>query len=126
MLTLAWETDVVTPAMKCLLACLADHHNDETGLCFPSISRLAKRTSMSRRAVIDNTKKLVDVGFVSVKKNPGDGRGAKSNKYTLHLGQSEEGSLPPKVKMAQGKVKMTQGKVKEVHPNPYITIKNNL
>lgn len=112
MLTLAWDTEVATVAMKCLLLSLADHHNDKTNLCFPGITRLAKRTSMSRQSVINNTKKLEDAGLIAVQKDAGDGRGAKSNKYTLHLGQSQKDLLPTKSKrLTTPKVKEIEGKV---------------
>ena len=94
MLTLAWETKVKNSVMKCLLAALADHHNKDTGQCNPSISRLAKCTCMNRQSVINNYRKLEEEGLISVEKDPGDGRGARSNKYTFHLGQSQSARLP--------------------------------
>ncbi len=138
MLTLAWDTQVATPAMKCLLASLADHHNDNTDQCFPSIRRLAKRTSMSNRSVINNTKKLVQAGLISVQRDAGDGRGRKSNRYTFYLGQSEESSLSlneedslaPKVNVIQGKVNLLQGQNEPnagqsegCSPEPLLTLK---
>lgn len=112
LLTLAWDTKVETVAMKCLLLSLADHHNAKTDLCFPSIKRLATKTSMTHQSVINNTIKLVNAGLITVQKDAGNGSGARSNKYILHLGQSQR-DLPaskskkltiPKVKEIEGKV----------------------
>ena len=94
MLNLAWETEVETHTMKLLLVALADHHNEFSGECNPSITRLAIRMCVKRTTVINNYKKLEKEGLISVEKDPGDGRGAKSNKYTLHLGQSQSARPP--------------------------------
>ena len=78
MLSLAWETEVASPAMKCVLVALADHHNEKTNLCFPSITRLSKRTSMTRQSVCNNIEKLEQAVLVSVERDGGDGRGDKT------------------------------------------------
>lgn len=85
MVQLAWEAEVATSAMKCILVALADHHNINSGQCNPSIKRLVNRTCMNKQAVINNIRKLVAIGLVSVKRDAGTGRGRRSNNYTLNL-----------------------------------------
>jgi hypothetical protein len=94
MLNLAWETEVENHTMKLLLVALADHHNECTEQCNPSIRRLAKRMGVMRSTITNNTKKLIAAGLISKEKDPGDGSGARSNKYTFHLGQSQSDRPP--------------------------------
>lgn len=85
MLSLAWETKVATHGMKIVLAVLADIHNERTNLCFPGITTLSRRTSMSRQSVVNNIRKLEQAGLISVERDGGNGAGARSNKYTFHI-----------------------------------------
>lgn len=112
----AWETEVNTVAMKCLLMSLVDHYNDKTNKCYPSIKTLSIRTSMTHQSVINNTIKLVNAGLITVQKNAGNGSGAKSNRYNLHLGQSQRDIPPQKSKkLTAPKVKEIGGKVKIIN-----------
>ena len=51
MTALAMKQRGLAPATKILLYWLADHHNAETGKCFPSVNRLVKLCEMSKRSV---------------------------------------------------------------------------
>ena len=51
MTALAMKQQGLRPATKLVLYWIADHHNSETGDCFPSINRLAVLCEMSRRSV---------------------------------------------------------------------------
>ena len=53
MTALAMQQKGLKPATKIVLYWIADHHNSETGACFPSLSTLADECEMSKRAVQD-------------------------------------------------------------------------
>lgn len=78
---------------KIVLVCLADHLNEETGRCDPSVSTLAKRCGLTERSVQTQLQKLELVGLVHREERRGT-----SYKFTLNLRTSftpEQGS-PPK------------------------------
>lgn len=54
----------VEPAVKIVLWYLADCHNNHTGLCNPSQSRLAEDCEMSRRTVNRHLAKLEELGLI--------------------------------------------------------------
>jgi DNA-binding transcriptional ArsR family regulator len=82
---LAMQQRGLKPGAKILLYWLADHHNGETGECFPSISRIADLCEMSRRAVECHLQSLQEAGLVSIRKRFRENGGATSNAYTLNL-----------------------------------------
>jgi len=49
-LAAAWKANT-SPTEKLVLLALADHANDKTGLCFPSIDTLATKTGFSGRTI---------------------------------------------------------------------------
>jgi hypothetical protein len=132
MSSLAWDTEVATPVMKCVLAALADKYQEKTDLCFPSITTISKLTCMNRQSVINNIKKLEDVGLISVERDGGTGTGAMPNQYTFNtekMGlkskenqrQSQLNRLPPKRPQIEAKYKKrttsNDSKVYEIDPN---------
>ena len=76
---LAWKIDLPM-AEKFILIALADNANDQFN-CYPSLSTIAEKCGMSRRAVINNIDKLERKKIVIKEK-----RDYKSNYYTLNLG----------------------------------------
>lgn len=75
---LAWNADCQNHTAKLVLVALADHAND-AGKCWPSVTFLAEKCSMSRQGVLDQIEKLIKDGHVTADKNPG-----KSTYYTVH------------------------------------------
>jgi len=69
---------------KVILLALADHA-DENGICWPSINRIAERSCVSRRTVINILAKLETSGFLT--KDVGGGR--KSNRYAINMRGAE-------------------------------------
>ena len=63
-MTQAWENEQVKGSELLLLLALCDHANDD-GVCWPSISSLAKKTRVEERAVSKNMRKLYDQGLVT-------------------------------------------------------------
>ena len=89
MTALAMEQDLA-PAPKIVLYWIANHHNGETGLCFPSINRLAKVCRMSRRSVEKHISDLAGLGLIQVTQRFRAEGGKTSNSYQLFLKSSQE------------------------------------
>lgn len=77
------DSDVPEVAAKMLLVCLANAHNNETGLCCPSVNRLAEESNMSRRSVQRWIKWLADNGFLEVVEVTSESGRQQSNSYRL-------------------------------------------
>lgn len=77
--TIAWafEQRLANPTAKLVLLALADHA-DGNGLCWPSISRLEQRTSLSRSSVIRALAELEQLRLIERTR-----RGPTSNSYLL-------------------------------------------
>lgn len=60
----AYEQRVGSPTRKAVLVALANAANHHSGLCFPSISRLAHETELSERAVRKALADLCDQGLI--------------------------------------------------------------
>jgi len=130
-MTRAFNAPIESSATKFVLVALADNANDQ-GSCFPSIQTLAEKTSLSRRGVQIQIRKLEEMGLVE--SCPIDG---SSNVYKLHL--PEEWANRPKreggaggapvhgvhrggARGARGGRTSCTGGAQEVHPNHHITI----
>lgn len=61
------------PSQKLLLLAMADHARDDGTGCYPSVGRLAKKTSMTRRGVQGVMKALRESGIISPVKVRKDG-----------------------------------------------------
>lgn len=59
----AFKQDVTPAAKKFVLVAICDNA-DQHGFCFPSYTHIQQKTSLSRRAVIDNINSLVFEGFL--------------------------------------------------------------
>lgn len=76
----AWAVTGISPVVQLVLLCLADHHNEATGRCDPSIARISARTKLSGRSVERAIAALKAVGLVGSEARPG-----KRPMYALHL-----------------------------------------
>ena len=86
-IALIWAANVkgLKPAAKVVLIQLADFHNKDTGLCFPSAHRLAAECEMGRATLFRHMATLEECGLVT-RHARGDGEGGRgSNQYELHL-----------------------------------------
>lgn len=79
----ALELDL-PPVKKLLLAVLADIA-DETGLCWPSIKRIARRTSISIRTAQRVIKELEKQGFIRIEHRFRPDHSQTSNLFHLDL-----------------------------------------
>src|SRR5210317_2220483 len=85
MTALAMKQQGLKPATKIVLYWLADHHNGETGKCFPSINRLAELSEMSRRAVEGHLETLETLGLIKRINQFRETGGKSANSYILEL-----------------------------------------
>ena len=85
MTALAMKQQGLKPATKIVLYWLADHHNGETGKCFPSISRLAELSEMSRRSVEGHLETLEQLGLITRINQFRETGGKSANSYILEL-----------------------------------------
>jgi hypothetical protein len=84
-----WDREDLDASERLVMLSLADHADDE-GVCYPSIARLCKRTSMSDRGVQKVLVRLQERGFLRVE--IGAGRSG-SNRYFVNA--TPEPSSPP-------------------------------
>ena len=86
------ESDNLLRVAKHLLLALAEHFNDKSGQCNPSIERLAKFIERSKSATIVAMNLLKKLGIVVVLKNAKGGRGTPW--YSINFPRYEEFSHP--------------------------------
>jgi hypothetical protein len=65
-----WEREDMDASERLVMLSLADHADDE-GVCYPSIARLCKRTSLTNRTVQMAVKRLEARGLIYVEPNAG-------------------------------------------------------
>lgn len=85
MTALAMRQKGLPPATKILLYWLADHHNAETGKCFPSLNRLTRLCEMSKRSVQNHIDNLIACNLITVEKSFRDDGKQTANNYKLNL-----------------------------------------
>jgi DNA-binding transcriptional ArsR family regulator len=104
MTALAMKQTGLKPATKIVLYWIADHHNGETGKCFPSINRLASLCEMSRRSVEGHLDTLETLGLIKRIPQYREGGGKTTNAYILELtGTSEDNSDAQNLRMVCAK-----------------------
>lgn len=84
---MTWAVEQNLPTyQKMVLIMLANRTNNDSGLCFPSHSLLAKECGMTRRSVIEQINKLEEFGLLSVVRNKSGNDLNIVNQYRLNLG----------------------------------------
>lgn len=95
MTALAMRQEGLRPAAKIVLYWLADHHNGETGECFPSHKRLAEVCEMTDRSVRNQIEALKEMGLIEVIDRQRPNGSQTSNAYKLILkGESGGKNIP--------------------------------
>lgn len=61
----------LTSSQAFVLLCLADHANDSNGICWPSVSTIARRCRLEDRATRYALKELEQLGLLMVERKPG-------------------------------------------------------
>jgi len=88
LMTAVWAMQNLTPTQKLVLLALADNASDE-GICWPSLTTITAKTSLSRRAVTDA---LADLeGFQCVSRDPGNPN--RTTRYLVHPTTSAPNAL---------------------------------
>ena len=95
------ESDVGEVAAKLLLVSIANAHNTGTGVCCPSIDRLAKESCMSRSSVKRWLRWLEDEGFIEVTENRDENARQRTNTYRI-VSTSRGSKLNPLPKSEPG------------------------
>lgn len=85
MTALAMQQKGLKPSTKIVLYWIADHHNGETGRCFPSLSRLCECTEMGKTSLVKHLDALEEMGLISRSRTRKDDGGWTSTSYVLHL-----------------------------------------
>jgi len=88
------ESDVGEVAAKMLLVCIANAHNTGTGVCCPSIDRLAKESGMSRSSVKRWLRWLEEEGFIEVQETRDESARQLANSYRI-IATSRGSKLTP-------------------------------
>jgi hypothetical protein len=78
-MTAAWDREDLSSTQKLVLLALADWANDE-GLCWPSIERVAKKSSLKKRAVQLAIRSLEEMQFIRREEVIG-----KGNRYWIQI-----------------------------------------
>ena len=94
MTALAMQQKGLKPATKIVLYWIADHHNSETGACFPSLSKLADECEMSKRAVQGHIDTLSQAGLIQRLQRSRTNGSQTSNGYSLNLTKQPWQNLP--------------------------------
>jgi len=104
MTALAMKQTGLKPAAKIVLYWLADHHNSETGACFPSLARLAEECEMGKASVIRHLNSLEESGLISRQQRHRENGSQSSTEYILHLDDPVSKRDSPCIKMRQAPV----------------------
>ena len=89
MTALAMKQKGLKPAAKIVLYWLADHHNGETGRCFPSLARLSEVCEMSKRSIQDQITALEKAGLISISHNYREDGQQTANNFSFHMQDAE-------------------------------------
>lgn len=98
---LVWAKSKSKGATRLVVLCLAEHANDN-GVCWPSISTIARETKVSDRQVTRAIQELVNLKEVAIIEK-GDGRG-KSTIYTITLKDDMVSSFEPQEAQEKGDI----------------------
>ena len=123
MTALAMKQKGLRPATKVVLYWIADHHNSETGDCFPSINRLAVLCEMSRRSVETHITALEDQGLLKRISQYRDTGGKTANSYLLELTGTLE-NIEDAQNLRMGSEKTAHGDTQNLRMNNLV--RNNL
>ncbi len=85
MTALAMKQTGLKPAAKIVLYWLADHFNGETGLCFPSLKKLADECEMDKSTIVRHLKALEEAGLIQRQVRTRANGSQTSTSYLLHL-----------------------------------------
>ena len=94
MTALAMKQRGLKPAAKIVLYWLADHHNGETGACFPSLKTLEDECEMNRSTIIRHLDALEESGLIERERRERANGSQTSTSYILNLTPVAERNTP--------------------------------
>ena len=94
MTALAMKQHGLKPAAKIVLYWLADHHNGETGACFPSLKTLEEECEMNRTTIIRHLSSLEEAGLIERIRRTRDNGSQTSTIYNIRLQPVAEHNSP--------------------------------
>ena len=101
----AWENADLKPMEKLVYLCLAEHANADTGICWPSVKRLADMTGLNDRTVRRVLSSLTNKGAITKQLTPGH-----TTHYTLVLSTLGQTSVDLSATPPSPSVSPTQGR----------------
>lgn len=115
------KTPMDDPIAKFILVVLADHYNDSTGECWPSVATIASITGCSRATVLRKLKQLEQSGMIARRK-----RYNKTDLYEIQVGVNLTGVTVTPLEVSQCdtnsygtlNIKKKAGKIKLVDWQP--------
>jgi DNA-binding MarR family transcriptional regulator len=101
MTALAMKQSGLKPAAKIVLYWLADHHNESTGACFPSLKTLAQECEMDVASIKRHLANLEASGLIQRTQRQRENGSQTSTQYTLHFAEPLAQNAPaPSAKCA--------------------------
>jgi DNA-binding transcriptional MocR family regulator len=94
MTALAMKQKGLKPAAKIVLYWLADHHNETTGACFPSLKTLAKECEMGKSTLIRHLDDLEKAGLIERHERARENGSQTSTAYKLRLSPVPDQDTP--------------------------------
>ena len=94
MTALAMKQKGLKPATKIVLYWLADHHNGETGACFPSLKTLERECEMNRSTIVRHLEALEADGLIERERRERQNGSQTSTSYILHFTPVAERNSP--------------------------------
>jgi len=116
MTALAMRQVGLKPAAKIVLYWLADHHNSETGACFPSLKKLADECEMNKATVVRHLADLEARGLIARQHRHRENGSQTSTEYVLNMHE------PPVAKHDSPCRKMQQPPVAKCTPHNLVNI----
>lgn len=85
MTALAMKQRGLKPAAKIVLYWLADHHNESSGACFPSLKTLAEECEMDKSTVVRHLDALEEAGLIERSVRTRENGSQTSTAYSLRM-----------------------------------------
>ena len=85
-----YATDVGDSLAKFVLLVLAEHADNDSHICWPSLSRIQSITHLSRQSVVNKLDYLTSRGFIQRER----GHKGQSTRYTILVHQLDQASQP--------------------------------
>ncbi len=119
----AFELELSDHTAKVVLLALADHYNDQSQCCWPSMPRLERYTGADKRTIQRAITRLEELGHVTREERPGS-----SSLFYLKMPKSEgmshprQSDAPPPSTRRGTPVKLTPHPRQDDAHNPYLTV----